>query len=395
MGEPAFDQYGGARTRLGYEFKYEFNDSWSFSQNTRHDAVNGKMRSMYANFWEVDLQGNGYGSDALGANRTLGRTWYAADDNSGVTTANAVAVGKFSWGATQHTLMLGADAMRSNNTSTSWSGDATALDVYAPVYGTFDLPDLSSVAGYTATTHVNDYGVFAQDQIKFQQWVATVGVRHDKATTTVDTSSGGNSADGAWTKSVGVVYLAPAGVSPYLSYSESFEPVTGTDAQGAAFVPKRGKQLEAGVKWVVSPAFGVSAAVYKMKEKNRLTTDPDNINYSIQSGEITTSGVELEATGAIGRWDLVGSYTFTRARTTASSDPTDATLGKHVANVPENMVKLWSTYRFTDFGLPQLSAGAGVRFNGVTYDGTDTLKIPSYTLFDAMAAFTAGNWRYA
>lgn len=64
MGEPAFDQYGGARTRLGYEFKYEFNDSWSFSQNTRHDAVNGKMRSMYANFWEVDLQGNGYGSDA-------------------------------------------------------------------------------------------------------------------------------------------------------------------------------------------------------------------------------------------------------------------------------------------------------------------------------------------
>ncbi|KPC54252.1 TonB-dependent siderophore receptor [Amantichitinum ursilacus] len=395
VGEPSFDEYGGVRTRVGYEFNYTFNDTWRISQNTRHDAVNGKMRSMYANFWEVDRQGNGYGSDALGANRTLNRTWYAADDNSGVTTANAVAVGKFAWGATQHTVMAGVDAMRSNNTSTSWSGDATALDVYAPVYGTFDLPDLRSTPGYTATTHVNDYGVFAQDQIKFQQWVATVGVRHDKATTTVDTSSGGNSDSGAWSKNVGVVYLAPAGLSPYLSYSESFEPVTGTDAHGAAFVPKRGKQVEAGVKWVANAQFGASAAVYKMKEKNRLTTDPDNINYSVQAGEITTEGVELEATGNLGNWDAVGSYTFTRARTTASSDPSDATLDKHVANVPENMVKLWAAYRFTGFGLPRLRVGGGMRFTGVTYDGTDQLKIPSYTLFDAMASYNAGNFTYA
>lgn len=398
VSEPAWDTYGGERTRFGYEFNVQFNDNWSLSQNTRHDSVNGKQRSMYANFWEVDRAGNGYGSNALGDNRTLNRTWYAADDENGITTANLMLQGKVNWGVTRHTLLVGVDALRSNATSTSWSGDGTPLDVYSPTYGTFDYPDLDITQPDShGTTHTSDYGILLQDQIKvMERWVLVAGARHDKASTEVSTSSSSNSNDSAWTKNFGLVYLADGGLSPYVSYSESFEPVGGFDANGNGYVPKRGKQVEAGLKW--QPAnqnFGATAAVYKLKEKNRLTTDPQNINFQIQKGEVTVQGLELEANGSIGYWDTIASYTWTDAKTTASSDPTDPTLNKRVANVPENMAKAWATYRFAAFGLPQLRVGGGVRFTGVTWDGTDTLKIPSYTLADAMAAYSTGDWRYA
>lgn len=48
---------------------------------------------------------------------------------------------------------------------------------------------------------------------------------------------------------LGFMYLMDNGVSPYLSYSESFSPVPGTNAFGDAFVPTEGQQWEAGVKF--------------------------------------------------------------------------------------------------------------------------------------------------
>lgn len=72
-------------------------------------------------------------------------------------------------------------------------------------------------------------------------------------------------------------------------------PVSGTDAAGASFKPKRGKQLEAGVKWQAPEGrTTASAAVYRLREKNRLAADPDNVGFSIQRGEVTVDGVELE-----------------------------------------------------------------------------------------------------
>ncbi|WP_146672266.1 TonB-dependent receptor domain-containing protein, partial [Escherichia coli] len=48
----------------------------------------------------------------------------------------------------------------------------------------------------------------------------------------------------------GVNYLFDNGVTPYFSYSESFEPASLTDANGDLFAPSKGKQYEVGVKYV-------------------------------------------------------------------------------------------------------------------------------------------------
>jgi iron complex outermembrane receptor protein len=61
--------------------------------------------------------------------------------------------------------------------------------------------------------------------------------------------------------------------------------------------------------------------------------------------------------------------------------------------VPEQQASLWGTYRLSAFGLREVTIGSGVRYIGVSWDGTDTLQTPDYTLFDAMIKYETGPWR--
>jgi iron complex outermembrane receptor protein len=396
VGEPDWDIYGGKRVRIGYQLEHQLNDVWRVRHNLRYDSVRGKLRSMYANFWEVDPEGRGYGSNALGANRTIGRTWYATDDEGRIANTDLLAEGKLKLGAVQHTILVGVDAMYSINSQKQLSGAARPLDVYAPVYGSFPLPALAF--GEASKTRVRQLGLIAQDQIKFgDRWVLMTGLRHDHAKTTVSDSPNGGSDDSALSKNLGLVFLGNGGWSPYFSYAESFQAVGGVDKRNnAAYQPKRGKQFEAGVKW--SPPgtrFAASAAVYKLKEKNRLSTDPLNPNNQIQGGEVTVQGLEIETTANLRAWDLVANYTYTDAKVTASSDPNDAALNKFLPNVARHSAALWAVHKFGVHGLPGLKAGMGVRYVGKTWDGTDTLATPSSKLVDAMVSWDRGDWRYA
>lgn len=44
-------------------------------------------------------------------------------------------------------------------------------------------------------------------------------------------------------------------------------------------------------------------------------------------------------------------------------------------------------------GLPGVTVGGGVRYIGASWDGTDTIRTPDYTLFDAMVRYETGPWR--
>jgi iron complex outermembrane recepter protein len=161
-------------------------------------------------------------------------------------------------------------------------------------------------------------------------------------------------------------------------------------------VPKRGRQVEGGVKW--SPSDGrvtVAGAAFELKEKNRLTTDPENPLNSVQRGEVTVQGLELETSANLRAWDLIANYTYTDAKVTASSDPADPYLGKRLHSIPEHSAALWAVHKFTLGSALGFQAGMGVRYVGETWDGVDLLATPSTTLVDALFSFGRGRWRYA
>ncbi|HJR72228.1 MAG TPA: TonB-dependent siderophore receptor [Luteimonas sp.] len=388
VGEPDWDVNLGERARAGYEFEYKFNDAWTLRHDLRHDRVRGKIRTMYAAFWEVDGQGNGYGDNALGQNRTITRLAYGNDDRAKISNGDLLLEGRVGTGRVKHTLLFGVDAMLSR--TEQWTSPDSAcpvpFDVYAPVYG--DCPEPAIDPASLVHTRMRQAGLLLQDQIKIDdRWVLVAGARHDrvhKRLTGPDGAETGRSKDSAWTKNFGVVYLAPGGWSPYVAYSESFQPVAGLSRLGEGFDPTRGKQVEAGLKWVPD-AYGVTAtaAVYKLEETGRLTPDPVDPNYSVQRGRVEAKGIELEANASIGQWDFIASYTHSKA--------TDEATGFRFESIPENSAALWAAYRIA--AVPGLRIGGGARYVGKTWDGADTLVTPSNTLFDALISYETGPWR--
>src|SRR3546814_11885982 len=91
------------------------------------------------------------------------------------------------------------------------------------------------------------------------------------------------------------MYTADNGFSPYLSYSESFTPVLGRDASGTSFVPMRGKQLEAGIKYESADGGLVdNVAAYTLPEENSMIADPNNTTEQAQIGKTRNRGIEPE-----------------------------------------------------------------------------------------------------
>lgn len=295
------------------------------------------------------------------------------------------------------------DALRATDGQRSYAdGAATPLDVYKPVYGSFPEPDWSGPGSSLATTKLRNIGVLLQDQISIgEQWVVVAGLRHDRARTNADTdgATADPQKDSATSRNLGVVYRAGAW-SPYLGYSESFEPVAGRawgpgtgGSGGAAFDPKRGKQIEAGVKWSPDERIIAAAPICTLKETNRLTEDLDHPNFQVQLGEVSVDGLELELAANLRAWDLIASYSHTDARLTRANGADAAGLGKQISSVPKQQAAVWALHKFP--AMPGLKAGAGVRYAGTSSDGLDITTTPVVTLLDLMAAYETGPWRMA
>ncbi len=412
IGEPDWDTYGGTRKRLGWELEQKLTDQWTLRHHARHDRVSGEVRTAYAAWWDGFVTADGTPDTTNPGNNTyLNRIGYQAYDRSRVTSVDLLLEGKLTLGRTQHTVLAGVDYMQHRSSHNDNGGPygefaMTPLDVYNPVYGTSPLPELTFWD--VVNTRTRTFGLVLQDQIKFDdRWVVVAGLRHDKVRTDTATTYGDlakappyeladgveSTRDSANSKNLGVVFLGDGGWSPYLGYSESFEPTGGTLADqrgGGAFKPKRGEQLEAGVKWApVDAPLSASAAVFKLRETNRLATDPLYPGNSIQVGEATVEGVELEANVALASWQILSSYTYTRGRLTGD---TDANRGQQLASLPKHMASLWAVYRAGALGLPGLRIGGGVRHVGPTTDGTGANRVRANTLIDALVGYETGPW---
>ena len=401
VGEPDWDRYGGTRRRLGYRLEQALGDRWTLRHDLRHDRVDGDIRTMYA-AWYL-----GY-ADATGAadptGRFLNRLWYHNVDRARITSGDLLLEGRLDGLGASHRLLVGVDALRNRSDARNWDdGAATPLDVFSPTYGTFPEPAFDALPSTRTASRVRNVGVLLQDQMTFgERLIVVAGVRRDRARTDGDsTPSGGattasTQADSATSKNLGVVYRA-GDFSPYASYSESFEPLAGNDAAGAPFKPTRGKQVELGVKWLPAGSpVTASAAVYDLKEKNRLTTDPDNVNFSVQRGAVRVRGAEIEVAANLSAWDLIASWSYTDARRTDLSDLDAADRDQQLASIPRQQAALWALHRFGWAGLPSLRAGAGIRHAGRSGDGLQGgVEVPSATLLDLLVAYDTGPWRLA
>lgn len=395
--------YSRNEKMIGYSFDHEFNDTFTVRQNLRFAQNKVSQKSVY-----------GYGmcsdplytkdQEALKASpclsipqsqwgHTLTRQYVIDNEKLENFSVDTQLQSKFATGSVDHTLLTGVDFMRMRNDIDSWFGYAGSVapsDIYNLDRSDFDFGAHPNPSGpYRVLLKQKQTGLYVQDQAQWDKVLVTLGGRYDWADQSSFNRDYGNKSerdDKEFTWRGGVNYLFDNGVTPYFSYSESFEPASQTDANGDLFAPSKGKQYEVCVKYVPEDRpIVVTGALYQLTKTNNLMADPNGSLFSVEGGEIRARGVELEAKAALSASvNVVGSYTYTDAEYT-----TDTTYkGNTPAQVPKHMASLWADYTFFDGPLSGLTLGTGGRYTGSSYgDPANSFKVGSYTVVDALVRY--------
>lgn len=373
IGNPG-DHYDTDRTTAGWLFEHRFNDNWTFRQAFR--AARNKVDYVSA-----------YGNPFLNPTepfldpeqRLLPREGWFAKTNVRMQNVDQHVEGRFKTGAVDHQMVAGLDAVRFKQDEAQTFDTVPPIDIFNPVYVPYTPPPLPT----PVKTVQRQVGVYLQDQMKIgEHWIVVAGLRHDRVKNSI--VGQGSEDSSATTKRLGLMFHDWAGWSPYVSYSESFTPLAGTNAiTGARYRPQKGEQVEAGVKFEpVGRDLSFTAATYKLREENRLVPDSTNPNVNVQAGKTEVSGVELEVTGRLtSTFDITAHYNY------LDND-------KQLEATPRHQAAVWGKQRFSIAGREGFAAGLGLRYMSA-FDSPPSPTTPSVTLGDAMFSYETGAWRWA
>lgn len=392
--DPNLERYKTETGAISSIFEHSFGDSIKFRQATRFTHVDGVYRSAYPNVYGDPCLDPSAGC-APNPNfpfmdpdhRTVQRFVFSRETSKNSLTSDTNAEFKFATGALQHKLLVGLDYRGLSERAKSGDGyDPTPFDLYAPVYTAIAPPVLSP----EPDLRQSQIGLYGQDQLRLGRWLAVLGLRQDYVSNNVAGLPGENSK--ATTGRAGLMYETPFGFNPYVTYAQSFNPIFGGGiCSGVAYCKaQRGELYEVGFKYNPSRYLAINGAVFDTTEKNRLAADPQGGNFSIQTGKVRIRGVELETIAHVtSDLDLIAAYSYLDTRALSGDNA-----GKRLETVPDHQASLWAKYRLASLGLRNVTIGGGVRYIGESWDGTNTIRTPDYTLFDAMIRYETGQWRY-
>jgi len=378
VGDPSYESYEREQYGIGYDFDHRINDVVSISSATRYSAM------------DLDFQGIQM-SGALTAGGLLPRQATKSIENVDGISSDNNAQFEYATGAFEHTTLVGLDFQHSVSEWEYKVGTASSLNVLNPQYGGTFGPFTTY---FDNKQTLQQTGVYLQDQIQFNRLHALLGVRYDwteqETVKRLSNTTEDQSSDSASYRA-GLLYEFENGVSPYASYSTSFEPTVGVDASSNPFDPTEAEQWEAGVKFKPRGMDALfTASAFHIAQQNVLTSDPVNTNFKVQEGEIRSRGLEFEARGqATENLELIASTTLLDTEITESTTATS--IGKRPQAAPEYYGSAWANYRFDQGVLDGLAIGGGVRFVGSSFaDDANTVKADGYVLADAALSYALG-----
>lgn len=441
-GEPGYEVYDHKAKSVAAFFRHEFNEHLAWRTNFRFQNNKLNYRQIYVGGFLTTGTGLNINTDYANILRGGG----GADENFDTLTIDNNLNAKFATFGIEHDVLVGIDYLRitGENFQQFNTGQTTNpltsipnLNLFTPVYGrtipAYDLTQLS--AAYINTISKRDQtGIYVQDQMKLSRLNLIASGRWDWfEQRTINKKTTPNTvtplSQTAFTMRLGALYEFAFGLSPYVSYSESFEPQAGTDYLGNLFVPTTGKMWEAGLKFQPQglPAL-FTLSVYDLKRQNVPVGDPlagtggRPTNSQVQIGETRVRGVELEGRGEITPgFDVIfaGSYTdavITQGTpavpataptlTRLGTSGTPSTTGTPALGVPKWQASTFLSYDFgankdRQGGLAGLKVGAGVRYVDGSWGSTsykvvnsvttfEMFKTKAFTLFDAMIGYDLG-----
>jgi iron complex outermembrane receptor protein len=382
-GEPTFDSFRKTQESIGYQLDHRLNDVWSFKQSYRflHNSQTVK-----------------YVADDLGYTNNgteLAREAYLNSGRVNSHTLDNQATARFNTGPVSHTATVGVDYQNTQFDHVFYGSsddNVPSLSITNPQYGQ-TIPYPTFMFGTSNKQSIKQLGTYAQDQFDIDRWSFLLGVREDWTSEDIlsyKTGAQTSQFNRAFTWRAGGVYKFDNGFAPYVSYTTSFQPQVGSTSSGTAFSPTTAQQYEIGVKYQPKNYNSfVTVSAFHLTQQNVLTTDPDNSNFQVQTGEVRSQGFEVEAHASLtNNLQLIFSYTYTNLLNTKSNT---SNLDKVPLGIPRNTASLWADYTVTSGPLNGVQAGAGLRYIGGSYgDTANSLLLSSATLVDLALRYDLG-----
>ncbi|CAM4269525.1 MULTISPECIES: TonB-dependent siderophore receptor [Lelliottia] len=382
VSDPDYNQSWREQTMIGYELEHQFDDNLTFRQNARYASIKQKYRYLV------------YANSAADSTVLTRRAQHEERTTNEFGLDNQLE-SLFATGEVNHTLLGGLDYKTSKDKQLLERGMGTQydLDWTKPVYG-INVDESTFSKATDEQQNFDQMGVYLQDQLSWNNWEWLVSGRYDWAevrTTDFTGSAPTQQNDNKFTWRTGLLYAFDFGLSPYISYSTSFEPSLQTNrAPGVApFKPTTGKQTEIGLKYQPVDSTLMTLALYDLTQSNVATYNSAQ-GWFENAGEVRSKGVEAEIHSTLMESiNLIGSYTYTDAET--QSTTVAGTEGKTPARIPAHMASAFASYTVPSGALKSLTAGVGMRYIGTSYgDAKNTFKVASVDLYDAMMSYELG-----
>ena len=301
------------------------------------------------------------------------------------------------WGIT-HKLLGGIDYKRLDSRY-DWSNalpyDIVPFNVSNPVYGNAVFPVLDRSHGLANVGSGTEYAsVFAQDELwtLHNRLRLTLAGRYFNGKTNDDYKQ--NSTIKKITPRLGLSFDITNHFTAYAQYDNSINPNYGMSKENKTFDPETSKNIEAGLKKsFFNDKLKTTLSAYKINKENVLVSDPTDINFKIQVGEIESTGIEFDTQGQLTpQLNVVFNYAFTEAKVVADTNPLN--VGKKVEGYSKHTTNGWLNYNFKD---NTMFKGFGVTLGyqylvdrSTSNWGTDNKSIlPDYFRLDGGI-----NWKY-
>lgn len=365
-----------------YQLSHEFNSVWNLRNQMQFHRAEAKNES---------LRPRGISAN----NQQLLLRYQNEDrrDDEFQTVLDGTA--KFSTGAADHTLLLGAELsfiesdfrrFRTNTPNVTISDD--------PVVNYTPPTSQPKEVNISATRWL---GFYAQDQLALLEdgrLKLLLGGRYDAVhqENRVDDEISPDVNDRALTGRAGLLYEFTRQYSAYVSVAQSFLPQSpGTvDQGGSALDPEEGLQYETGIKGsFLEDRLSATAAIFAIEKSNVAVFDQALFNAAGQRAYFPgvrqrSRGFEFDLVGALTpQVNVIANYSYTDTEVLENAgSPT--TVGGPLFGVPSNKARLWLTYDFApETRLGGLGLGGGVRYVDTSTAQFANVELQPYTVFDA------------
>ncbi|RTY94261.1 TonB-dependent siderophore receptor [Flavobacterium sp. GSP27] len=323
-------------------------------------------------------------------------------------------IGDFKIGNLRNRLVAGVDYYKSNiiNGSTGWVGNGIVSLIDGSDTGDLTQAGVDNLLvdsfDGNSNAEVEVISAYASDVLNVTDKLsAMISLRVDyfKSKTATEENS-----QAAVSPKFGLVYmLIKDKVSVFSNYMNGFVNVTprevsevdGSNPRMESFDPEQANQYEFGLKTnLYKDIISASISYYNIDVKNRLMTDPNNINNAIQGGEVNSKGVEISFTAnPMKGFNVIAGFSNNKSEVT-KDNPGDGYLGLRPEEAgPETLVNFWANYTLTSGKLKGFGLGFGgnlaSEYKTLNRANIGTFVLPSYTILNSALSYSNDKFNLA